>query len=87
MLQIKIIHREDGTSIVSEILDSKDGKINKLAEFDYEKNCVDFDIIKDRIGDEILLDHYNGNQYDYSARKTLTKVDYDNDGIGFIAYS
>lgn len=86
MIQIKIIHHTDETTTVDEIIEQGDNPV-RLAKFDKEKGFIDFSVIKDRIGEEIIIDHYNEDSFDYSCKKVLHKVGKDEHGIDFISYN
>ena len=86
MIQIKIIHYEDGTHTVSEVNEVTQEGTVCLSKFNLEENKIDFSVLKDRVNESIIVNHYNGDDFDYTAQKVLIKVGTDENGIGFITY-
>ena len=88
MLQIIIVHDENSLHI-EEVKDLD--KMQSLATFDTDKNCIDLSSLKSHIGETILVSHFINSdkctRLDYEHEKTLTKVDTDENGFMFIQYN
>ena len=88
MLQIIIVHDENSLRI-EEVKDLD--KMQSLATFDTNKNCIDLSSLKSHIGETILVSHFirsdKCTRLDYEHEKTLTKVDTDENGFMFIQYN
>ena len=87
MLQIIIVHDENSLHI-EEVKDLD--KMQSLATFDTNKNCIDLSSLKSHIGETIFVTHFvrsnNCTKLDYEHKKTLTKVDTDENGFMFVQY-
>ena len=88
MLQIIIVH-ESSSLHIDEVRDLD--SMQSLAVFDKDKNCIDLSSLKSYIGETILVSHFirsdKCTRLDYEHKKTLTKVDTDENGFMFIQYN
>lgn len=87
MLQLSILH--EGTSLKIHTIQDNETSTT-LTTFDNNKGLIDLGVIKDRVGEQVVIAHYNKNGdeiiFDYEQRKTISKVDKDSDGVWFIEY-
>lgn len=84
MLQIIILH--EGRN--QKIYEAKDH--TTLTTFDSNKGFIDLEPIKDYVGANVIIAHYNKQgdivTLDYEQQKLLTKVSKDPNGMWFIEY-
>ena len=88
MLQISILHEKNKIKVFE--IKSID-TLTVLSTFDESTGKIDLEPLKDRIGEQAMITHFNKEndctKFDYEHVKTITKVDTDENGIWFFEYN
>lgn len=88
MLQISILHEKNKIKVLEiKSLDT----LTVLSTFDESTGKIDLEPLKDHIGEQAMITHFNKEnnctKFDCEHVKTITKVDTDENGIWFFEYN
>ena len=88
MLQITILHEENKIKVLEiKSLDT----LTVLSTFDESTGKIDLEPLKDHIGEQVIISHFNKENdctmFDYEHIKTINKVDQDENAIWLFEYN